>query len=281
MAKGDHIPQGWLGQVDQWMASHPAFPRATPYFVFVGGLFLINALRDQWAISYLPSYLILNILIAWMMWRYRRLTPELNLKFHWLAVPVGVVVFALWVWIGQQMRAFGEGNDVDTGWNFFKHLGEGFWGWTGMVMRLVGMSILVPLFEELFIRSLLLRCFYRAKRTLRGFGQILIDFPMIGDMLIHTEWARRLDEHPVLFRSEFEATPVGELSVFGVMVSTLLFTFGHRIPDWPGAILCGVVYCLLLRVTRHKGLGPVVWAHGITNALLWIYVLKTDGWSFL
>ena len=46
-------------------------------------------------------------------------------------------------------------------------------------------------------------------------------------------------------------------------------------------VVCGVAYCLLLMVTRKKGLGPVIWAHGITNALLWVYTIQTDVWRFL
>jgi hypothetical protein len=42
-----------------------------------------------------------------------------------------------------------------------------------------------------------------------------------------------------------------------------------------------VIYCLVLAATRARGLGPVVWTHGITNAALWAYTLYTDDWRFL
>ena len=45
--------------------------------------------------------------------------------------------------------------------------------------------------------------------------------------------------------------------------------------------MCALAYCLLLSVTRAKGLGPVCWAHGITNALLWGYTVYYGNWQFL
>jgi hypothetical protein len=32
---------------------------------------------------------------------------------------------------------------------------------------------------------------------------------------------------------------------------------------------------------RQMGLGPVIWAHGLTNAALWGYTLYTGDWRFL
>jgi hypothetical protein len=29
------------------------------------------------------------------------------------------------------------------------------------------------------------------------------------------------------------------------------------------------------------GLGPIIWSHGLTNALLWLYTLTSDDWRFL
>jgi len=86
---------------------------------------------------------------------------------------------------------------------------------------------------------------------------------------------------PLMFTREFNRTPFGVLSVFGVIASTFVFMLSHFPRDWPGIWVCGVAYCLLLAATRHKGLGPVVWAHGITNALLWVYTLNTGNWQFL
>ena len=153
--------------------------------------------------------------------------------------------------------------------------------WLSNGLRLLGMAVIVPLFEELFIRSLILRSLHRAGPTGTGMLQVLLDLPFIGEGLIKTDAGKRASEQPPAFGHQFHSTPVGALCVFGVFSSTFVFMINHLMRDWPGCIVCGVAYCLLLGATRHKGLGPVVWAHGITNALLWVYTLYTGDWQFL
>jgi hypothetical protein len=153
--------------------------------------------------------------------------------------------------------------------------------WPALILRLLGMSIVVPLFEELFIRSLMLRGLHRARTTGIGLVQMAQDIPVIGDWVSGTALGEQAEQHPPVFGRQFLQTPLGQLSVFGVCASTFVFTISHIMRDWPGCIACGLAYCFLLAATRHKGLGPVVWAHGITNALLWAYTLGTGDWQFM
>ncbi|NJL31012.1 MAG: CPBP family intramembrane metalloprotease [Phycisphaerales bacterium] len=241
--------------------------------------------------------------------------PELNFKFHWLAVPVGVVVFVGWVWLGMiftylfhEPSASSAPVQPDPGlpsitflvtwmidpaqsllpaaWagekepTFFDTLPAAY-AWLTMALRLLGMAIVVPLFEELFMRSLLLRSFLHARPTAIGMVQVLYDLPLVGDLIERTGLGQKAHQHGPIFGQQFMKNPLGQLTFFGVMVSSVLFMLGHLPRDWAGCILCGVLYCLLLRATRDKGLGPVIWAHGITNALLWAYTLHTDDWQFL
>ena len=265
------------------MEENPWHPRLLPYMVFVGMLVPVKELRELLPVSYLVMYTIQCSLVAWLLWRYRKLMPELNMRFHWASVPVGVVVAVIWVWMGLWMvdqfpERFAE---QDEPRNMFQEMGLGF-GWVAFSMRLLGMSILVPLFEEVFVRSLLLRAFSSFKATSLGFAQIVMDIPVIGEWLMHTSLGHRIDGKPtVLFGRQFKATSLGVLTLFGVSVSTLLFTVHHHPRDWPAAVVCGIAYCLLLAATRRQGLGPVCWAHGITNFLLWVYTVKTNDWQFL
>ena len=43
-------------------------------------------------------------------------------------------------------------------------------GWIALVLRLVGMSVVVPMFEELFVRSLMLRSLSHGRKTWLGGG---------------------------------------------------------------------------------------------------------------
>ncbi len=271
----------WMGYLDRWAAENPWHPRVLPFIAYVAMLPVVNWTTKLLPISYPVMYTIQGILAAWLLWRYRKLMPELTLSFHWLAVPVGVLVAIVWIWLGiwsanNLPSAFGHPGTE----SFFDQMGITV-GWIGFSLRLVGMAIIVPLFEELFIRSLLLRSFHQFKTTMIGFTQVLLDVPLIGEWLMHTRLGTRADKHGPIFGAQFDRASLGQISAFGFAASTLVFAVHHIPRDWLGCVACAAAYCWLLSVTRHKGLGPTCWAHGITNALLWAYTLYTGYWEFL
>ena len=271
------------GRLDAWMAAHPWHPRLLPYVLYVAILPLVAMAADYNPLLYPVLYVPQCLLIAFLLWRYRQLTPGLTLTFHWLAIPVGIAVCVIWIGLGNAMIQFFPDRfgiaETDQP-HLFLQMSPAL-KWTSLSLRLLGMSLLVPLFEELFVRSLLLRSFYSFKQVVIGTNQWGQDIPGIGDWLMHTKIAQRADAYDQPFAQMFNQTALGALSITGVMLSTLIFTIGHGMRDWPGAILCGIFYCILLRLTREKGLGPVIWAHGITNALLWFYCITTNNWHFL
>jgi membrane protease YdiL (CAAX protease family) len=302
------------------MAEHPWNPRVFPFLSYLVLLALIGFASDKAPAAYPLLYLAQVTIITGLLWRYRRLTPELTLTFHWLAIPVGVIVFIAWVWLGMISAEFTQARQAGlsaftenlTRWaldpahppamatatgqpfsfvdpneragSVFIRMGlsEGQpLAWFAFVLRLLGMSLVVPLFEELFIRSLMLRSLNSRRDTLTGIIQLAQDLPVIGDRLMGTRRAEEADKQPPMFEHQFNHTPLGHLTLFGVLASTLVFTLSHAPRDYAGCVFCGVAYCLCLRFTRHKGLGPVCWAHAITNTLIWVYTLHTDDWRFL
>jgi hypothetical protein len=274
------------------MAENPWHPRFLPYVLYVAMLTLAISLRRYGGVWFLLVYTLTCAAVAWLLWRDRRLTPELNLRFHWLAVPTGVGVFAVWIALGLWMaRAFPQ-RFSGEGWDYFGKMDPRL-AWALLAVKLMGMAAIVPLFEELFARSLLLRSLHRFRRTAIGVVQFVQDIPVLGEWVMRTSLGARAGRHAPVFGPEFEAHPLGALSVFGVCASTLIFMFGHVQRDWPGAIVCGLAYCLLLAATNRSadtraghagrsglGLGPVIWAHAITNALLWAYTVQTRDWRF-
>lgn len=253
------------------MAAHPWHPRILPFIAYLLFLPLLSALRNWHGVTYPLIYAAQGALVTWLLWRYRRLLPELTVSFHWLALPVGFVVAAAWIALRYATNAVLP-ITPEKGWNFFDHMPPAV-AWLSLSLRLLGMSLLVPLFEELFIRSLLLRSFHNFRRTAIGLIHFAQDLPVLGEWLMNTSLAQRANRHEPVFGHEFLSTPLGTLSAFGVAASTFIFMIHHRIPDYPGTIVCGIAYCLLLAATARRGLGPVVWAHGITNALIWLYVV--------
>ncbi len=267
--------------LDTWMAQHPWHPRVVPFIAYVALLPVIGSLRDLAPWTYPIAYTLQCAIVLWLLWRYRRLLPELTVHFHWLALPFGAAVAFLWIVMGKWMaQTYPDTFAADDPTDFFNEMGLTV-GWLAMSLRLLGMSIVVPLFEELFIRSLLLRSFHSIKRTTTGVLQLLTDMPMIGEWLYQTKAGNAAADQGPVFGESFTRTPLGALSIFGVFMSTLVFTIHHTPRDWPGCVMCAIAYCFLLAATRSRGLGPVCWAHGITNALLWAYTIITRDWQFL
>ncbi len=305
--------------LDAFMADHVWHPRFIPFLIYLLLLTLNGLISDNLAWTYPFLYVLQCGVVVWLLWRYRKLLPELTVKFHWLAVPIGVGVAYAWIWLGfvveeasqvqhdgiakftSQLNQFimtpdaaGEVPAPNDGTFYFKDLSnatETKFGemnsvspaffWAAFALRLLGMSLVVPLFEELFIRSLILRSMSNAKQTGAGLMQVLVDFPGIGDRIMNTAAGQRAENQPPMFTKQFNETPLGKLTIFGVVISTLIFAVNHVPRDYLGCVVCGVAYCLLLAATKGKGLGPVCWAHGITNACLWWYTLHTDDWRFL
>lgn len=294
------------------MHRHPWHPRVLPFLVYAVFLGLIPFARDVWQPSYILLYTIQCSLVLLILYRYRHHLPELTLRFHWLALPVGIGVAVAWVAIGLWLVKLFPSLFAGRGAEDFRNddqLGPQL-GWVMLVLRLLGMSIVVPMFEELFVRSLLLRSLSSFRRTAIGVVQALEDLPLIGEWVMNTSLASRADKHGPVFGQEFHRNPLGAVTAFGVAASTLIFMSYHDPRDWLGCIVCGVAYCLLVAWTNRPtpvdasstrgdeflpganpraistshvghGLGPVIWAHGITNALLWVYTVYTNDWQFL
>ncbi|WP_428387841.1 CPBP family glutamic-type intramembrane protease [Mucisphaera sp.] len=325
-------PDSLWARLDAWVESNPWHPRVLPFFVYILALMIIGlgstvesipglqAVGQAWQSA--PVQVVLYtaqcLLVLYLLWRYRRLTPELNLKFHWLAIPTGVFLVIAWVGLGWLMagefqpryQAMVDGQPIgaidylntDAEPGVFATTddhpiremthddgAEQTFGYLLLFLRLLGMSIVVPLFEELFIRSAMVRGLQKPGPTIRGVGQILCDMPVIGDMLMNTRFGERVSrEEPILTR-QLVLTPVGAMTLWAVFASTLVFSLSHVLRDWPGCFACGIVWCWLVWYTNrpslpeHKrlGIGPIAWSHGITNALLWAYTVYTDDWQFL
>lgn len=321
------------------MAENPWHPRATPFFVYMIGLLVGGLVHDgMFGTPELPLlipfvYTVQVGIVVFLLWRYRKLLPELNIKFHWLAVPTGIGLCFAWVylgyasnWLAHQLVGTPVGNAaawlVPTHEQVPAQAGDWFvpdaqastalsgthgindnraalgdaWYWSTMSLRLLGMSIVVPLFEELWVRSAVLRGAFSAGKTKVAFLQLASDLPIIGDWLSETKAGRDAAKQPPMFTEQLKETAVGRISLFAVVFSTLVFMLAHARRDYAGCIACGVVWCLLVWWTNRPkkgetwadqpaggryGLGPIVWSHGITNAALWYWTIHTGDWQFL
>ncbi|MBI1336708.1 MAG: hypothetical protein GC164_07080 [Phycisphaera sp.] len=282
--------RSFLQRLDRWMAGHPAHPRFGIFFFYLAFLPIVQFGQSWHDILYPVLYTTQCVLTAALLYRYRRLLPELNWKLDTLAIPVGVLVIVAWVALGMGMvRLFPETFGYDNSEHYFATM-TGPVRYVSLGLRLLGMSIVVPMVEEMFVRSLLLRMFHRFRAVGIGLMQLLQDLPLVGEYLMHTQLAQRADRHQRVFEKAFNNTPMGALSFSGVTLSTMVFMSHHAPRDWPGALVCGLAWCFLVwwsnprRLKRGKqpmGLGPVIWSHAVANAVLWAYCVYTGDWQFM
>ena len=292
---------GPLEGLDRWVASSPWHPRLLPYLLYLLILAPAGAAGERLP-ELLPAFSALQlVLVGFLLWRYRRLTPEMNLRFHWSAIVTGVALLPAWIYAGWASNALGGMFDPDIP----THPIEGMLadnpavGWLAMSARFCTMVLLVPLFEELFIRSGCVRGFHSAKRTWLGVVQLASDLPGIGEKIANGKLGREANQLPGQITQQLEDVPLGRVTVFATAASTLIFMLAHHPRDWLGCIICGVVWCAMVwwlnpadRIRKQDvdeaktprtnyGLGPVIWSHAIINALLWGYTLYSGNWEFL
>ncbi len=301
--KADASQAGLLAGLDRSMSHGPGMVRIGPLLLWVACMFVVGLARD-WDARTLPYlYGLQCVLTTAMLWRYRKHLPEMTLWFHWTVIPSAVFLVVGWIFLGWLMGGqlserivwLKDGMPIDHALNskgephYFQTM-SGEYPVTYQVsifLRLLGMSLIVPFVEEIFNRSLCLRAMHSAKKTKIAFLQVLHDMPGLGDVLMHKPAVRAAAQQEPMFTKQFYETPLGKVSVFGIAASTFIFMLNHVPRDYVGCIICGVLWCLMVKWTngesrkRKLGLGPVIWSHGLTNALLWWYTIASGDWQFL
>ena len=218
----------------------PALVRALPFAIFV----LLTALQPYaGSTGRYWIYLAKTVIVAVLLWNFRSLIPEMQWKFSWEAVTVGVAVFIIWVKLEEFTRTvglgpFGEWKLSGPSWDPRNTFGLGsavvpFF----LAVRIIGSTLVVPPMEEVFFRSLVYR---------------------------------------YLVRPDFQSVPFGLFAWMPFLVTSLAFGFEHR--EWLAGVLCGLA-CQGL-VLWKKRLGDAITAHAITNGLLGWWVISRDHWQF-
>lgn len=136
--------------------------RTLPFLLFIGSLVLASvvgawlpdgastALRDELAIG---RGVMVALVLALLWPAYSELRNPLTAhSSHWvLAVTGGVAVFLVWILLYPNEPA-----DATSG-RFVPLLADGTIHWPKALLRLAGLGLVVPVMEELFWRSLILR----------------------------------------------------------------------------------------------------------------------------
>jgi CAAX prenyl protease-like protein len=139
--------------------SLPPLSRILPFAVFIAFIALDGVLKDM-ATSigmdarwwYGVRVLVVTLLLAWFWRSYDELHSIAGVKAtDWfLAIGVGLLVFLLWINLDFAPLAF-------TGSEGFDPRVSGTIDWGHAVVRLAGAALVVPVLEELFWRSFVMR----------------------------------------------------------------------------------------------------------------------------
>ena len=171
-----------------------ALARVVPFAAFMLLLGLRGALPPDgsWGIDprwvYAVTVLVVGGLLAWWWRDYGELSTQLRptLREAGLAIAVGVLVFGLWIKLDAPWMRLGEATAA-----FFPLDVQGELMWPLIGVRWIGAALLVPVMEELFWRSFLMRWFQH--ETFEGVVPQQVDLRAIVlstfvFMLAHTLW---------------------------------------------------------------------------------------------
>lgn len=141
---------------------------------------------------------------------------------------------------------------------FIEHSGEPR-SLTGFILRLISASLIVPVFEEMFIRGYILRAAFqwdmnRKNKDIASPLSRMLDHDSVGDVA------------------------PGAWSMMAVGISTLAFTVGHIPAEWPAAVGYGILMSILW--IMRKDLLSCMVAHATTNLTLALFVYYSGYWGF-
>ena len=140
--------------------SRAALVRVAPFAAFMVLLALRGMVPSDgsWGIDprwiYGATVLVVGALLAWFWREYGELVPQTwpTLTEAALAVVIGLVVFVLWISLDAPWMKIGEATALFTPID-----AQGRLDWPLVVVRWIGAALIVPVMEELFWRSYLMR----------------------------------------------------------------------------------------------------------------------------
>jgi CAAX protease family protein len=216
-------------------------PYAAPYFVYVAAGTLQGSIPIEWIYAFR-----LIVVPALILWAWRRYIPIWGPNNRWVSMGVGVLIglAGTAVWIGLLHPFVPDEASA--------------WGRQAFYLRTTASTLVVPVFEELFMR---------------GYVFLLV-----------LQWDRERKKGT----SEPLDKTLNELSIWDVRqvswnlpaiaISTLAFTLGHQFSEWPASIAYGTLMAILLVV--RKDLWSCMAAHATTNLCLALFVNFTGSWQY-
>lgn len=214
---------------------------AAPYFAYV----LIASLAERFVsmeVNYLIRIIVVSFVLLWSRkWFVSFIGPESAVGSSVAGIIAGLIGTFIWILLLTPFVSVADGDA---------------WTKTAFILRLLAAGLLVPVFEEVFIRGYVFRFALQwdevRKSKVPDAVQTVLDVRSVNDV------------------------SAGAWSWAAVIISTIVFALGHTAPEWPASIAYGLLMSLLY--IWRKDLLSCIIAHTVTNISLAFYVFFTGKW---
>ena len=224
------------------LEGHGWWPYLVPYAVFV----VITTFAPRFPDAFAPWLLAIKpaFVLGLVLWfraqgaypEWRGAGARIGLTGGLLDILVGLALTAVWVmpfvWFPELRPEPGDEFDAAMAGEEFVALVLG--------LRLFGYALVTPIFEELFIRSFVMR--------------------------VADAWEVE----------DFRNLPIARYTPISMLVTVVVFTMGH-VP-WEYWVCVPWVFLSNLWFYYRKSLSAVMLLHATTNAALWALAIWGEGW---
>jgi CAAX prenyl protease-like protein len=214
---------------------------SAPYVAPMALFLTFLALQNQLKLLGAAEFPLRVTILAAFLWVVSRRVISLRVSRWAGSTAVGIVVFAIWIAPDLLIPGYRQH------WLFSNSL-------------LGPASTALP--EGLELNPLVL-----VFRTIRA--AILV--PIIEE-LFWRAWLMRW-----LIRPDFASVPLGAYEPKSFWIVAILFAVEHG-PYWEVGLIAGVIYNAWM--VKSKSLGDLIWAHGVTNLLLSLYIIVFRQWQY-
>ncbi|MBI5056411.1 MAG: CAAX prenyl protease-related protein [Nitrospirae bacterium] len=128
------------------------FPRVFPFAVFMAFVMLESAFTSHVYLIYIAKSITVGLILLYFRNRYSEISWNISLKDISLAVIFGITVFILWINMTWDFAVIGSPRTN----NPYTMLGKGIL-YPAIFFRILGASVVVPVMEEIFWRSFVIR----------------------------------------------------------------------------------------------------------------------------
>ena len=128
------------------------FPRVFPFAVFMAFVMAESAFTEHVYLLYIVKTIVVGLILLYFKDRYSEINKSVSFNDICIAVVLGIIVFFLWINMTWDFAILGQPRSN----NPYELLGkEAFY--IAIFFRIYGSAIVVPVMEELFWRSFVIR----------------------------------------------------------------------------------------------------------------------------